>query len=170
MRMNSNYQQVVSSDDIVEVWLRNNKVNTVVSIDKDLVDEYNTWSNYFDNESNIKIESPSEETKEQFIERCTSNWYLSDKYKQLDIEHYLLDKCKTQEEVDRVATELHLYKERNMYPVLRFLVYFTDTLRSKNIVWGVGRGSSVASYVLYLIGVHRINSIRYDLDIAEFLK
>ena len=114
MRMNSNYQQVVSSDDIVEVWLRDNKVNTVVSTDKDLVDEYNTWSNYFDNESNIKIESPSEETKEQFIERCTSNWYLTDKYKQLDIEHYLLDKCKAQEEVDRVATELHLYKERNM--------------------------------------------------------
>ena len=57
-----------------------------------------------------------------------------------------------------------------MYPVLRFLVYFTDTLRDKNIVWGVGRGSSVASYVLYLIGVHRINSIRYNLDITEFLK
>ena len=82
----------------------------------------------------------------------------------------MLDKCSTQEEVDRVATELHLYKERNMYPVLRWLVYFIDTMRSKDIVWGVGRGSSVASYVLYLIGVHRINSIRYNLDIAEFLK
>ena len=42
--MNSNYQQVISSDDIVEVWRRNNNVNTVVSTDTDLVNEYNNWS------------------------------------------------------------------------------------------------------------------------------
>lgn len=168
--MNSNYQQVVSSDDIVEVWLRNNNVKTVVSTDKDLVDEFNTWSTYFDNPSKINIQTPSNESAEQFVRHCTDNWYLPDKYIQLDIEHYLLDKCNTQEEVDRVATELHLYKERNMYPVLRWLVYFIDTMRSNNIVWGVGRGSSVASYVLYLIGVHRINSLRFNLDITEFLK
>ena len=170
MKMNSNYQQVISSDDIVEVWLRNNNVNTVVSTDTDLVNEYNNWSNYFDTPAKINIEKPSSESAEQFVERCTSNWYLPDKYKQLDIEHYLLDKCSTQEEVDRVATELHLYKERNMYPVLRFLVYFTDTLRDKNIVWGVGRGSSVASFCLFLIGVHKINPLLYNLDITEFLR
>jgi DNA polymerase III alpha subunit len=43
-------------------------------------------------------------------------------------------------------------------------------MRKHNIVWGVGRGSSVASYVLYLIGVHKINSMYYDLDIEEFLR
>jgi DNA polymerase III alpha subunit len=48
--------------------------------------------------------------------------------------------------------------------------YLVDTLRKNIIVWGVGRGSSVASYILYLIGVHRIDSLYYDLDIAEFLK
>jgi len=34
----------------------------------------------------------------------------------------------------------------------------------------VGRGSSVASYCLYLLGVHKINSLKFDLDIKEFLK
>jgi DNA polymerase III alpha subunit len=34
----------------------------------------------------------------------------------------------------------------------------------------VGRGSSVASYVLYLLGVHRIDSMFYDLDPSEFLR
>jgi DNA polymerase III alpha subunit len=43
-------------------------------------------------------------------------------------------------------------------------------MRSNNIVWGVGRGSSVASYVLYLLGVHKVDSIKYGLDIREFLK
>jgi DNA polymerase III alpha subunit len=37
-------------------------------------------------------------------------------------------------------------------------------------VWGVGRGSSVASYVLFLIGVHRIDSMKYNLDYKEFLR
>jgi DNA polymerase III alpha subunit len=48
--------------------------------------------------------------------------------------------------------------------------YLVDTLRKNNVVWGVGRGSSVASYILYLIGVHKVDSIKYNLDINEFLK
>jgi DNA polymerase III alpha subunit len=43
-------------------------------------------------------------------------------------------------------------------------------MRKENIVWGVGRGSSVASYVLYLIGVHKIDSLYYNLDVEEFLR
>jgi DNA polymerase III alpha subunit len=34
----------------------------------------------------------------------------------------------------------------------------------------VGRGSSVASYVLFLIGVHKIDPIKYELPIEEFFK
>jgi len=48
--------------------------------------------------------------------------------------------------------------------------YLVDLMRENNIVWGVGRGSSVSSFVLFLIGIHRINSIYYDLDVEEFLK
>jgi DNA polymerase III alpha subunit len=43
-------------------------------------------------------------------------------------------------------------------------------MRKNKIVWGVGRGSSVASYVLFLIGIHKVNSLKYNLDIKEFLK
>ena len=70
----------------------------------------------------------------------------------------------------RVEEELDLFRARNLYPVLQCLIYIIDVMRKNNLVWGVGRGSSVASYVLYLIGVHKINSIKYDLDIREFLK
>ena len=54
--------------------------------------------------------------------------------------------------------------------LLCYLKYLVDTMREHNIVWGVGRGSSVASYCLYLLGVHKINSIKFELDIKEFLK
>jgi DNA polymerase III alpha subunit len=60
--------------------------------------------------------------------------------------------------------------DRNLFQLLQYLKYLVDTMRKHNIVWGVGRGSSVASYVLYLIGVHKINSMYYDLDIEEFLR
>jgi DNA polymerase III alpha subunit len=43
-------------------------------------------------------------------------------------------------------------------------------MRDNNIVWGVGRGSSVASYVLYLLGIHKIDSIKYNLSPDEFFK
>jgi len=43
-------------------------------------------------------------------------------------------------------------------------------MQENKVIWGVGRGSSVASYVLYLIGVHRVNSMYYNLDVGEFLR
>ena len=43
-------------------------------------------------------------------------------------------------------------------------------MRLNNVVWGLGRGSSTASYILYLLGVHKIDSLYYDLPIEEFLK
>jgi DNA polymerase III alpha subunit len=69
-----------------------------------------------------------------------------------------------------VGKELLLYQKRDMFVLLQYLKYLVDTMRANNIVWGVGRGSSVASFVLFLLGVHKINSLYYDLPIEEFLK
>lgn len=107
---------------------------------------------------------------EDFDRDQQSQWYMPEEYKKLSIDEHVLSLCKTQEELQRVGQELLLYQERNLFDLLRFLKYLVDTMRSNNIVWGVGRGSSVASYVLYLLGVHKINSMFYDLDIKEFLK
>jgi len=107
---------------------------------------------------------------EQYHKQNQNNWHMPEKYKQLDIAEYLLKLCATDVELQRVGTELLLYQERGMFDLLRFLVYIVDVMREQDIVWGVGRGSSVASYVLYLIGVHKIDSLYYDLDIAEFLR
>ena len=85
------------------------------------------------------------------------------------VEH-LYGLCKTDLEKNRVTVELELFIQHNMFDLLFYLKYLVDTMRENKIVWGVGRGSSVASYVLYLLGVHKIDSIKYDLDIHEFLK
>lgn len=96
-------------------------------------------------------------------------------YKELDVEDYIRKLIPTSgQDVNiitaRVEQELALYKQRNLYPVLQLLIYIVDTMRKHNLVWGVGRGSSVASYLLYLIGVHKIDSHKYNLNIKEFLK
>lgn len=103
-------------------------------------------------------------------ETNTNNWFIPDSYKNIDIEQWCLAKCITDAEVNRVDLELNEFKSRNLYPVLQCMIYIVDTLRTNNIVWGVGRGSSVSSYVLFLIGVHKIDSIKYGLDIKEFLR
>lgn len=107
---------------------------------------------------------------DKFDHANQNSWTMPDEYKNLDIAQWLLDQCNTQEELQRVGQELLLYQERDLFPLLKQLKYIVDTWRDKNIIWGVGRGSSVASYILYLLGVHKINSIYYDLDITEFLR
>ena len=106
---------------------------------------------------------------EDFDTDNQSTWFMPAEYKQLDIEEFLVHTC-PEENYQRLIQELEAYKARNMLDLLRWLKYFVDTMRQNNIVWGVGRGSSVASYVLYLIGVHKIDSIKYNLDWQEFLR
>ncbi len=107
---------------------------------------------------------------EEFDNRCKENWYIPKEYLELDIAKFVLDKCKTEAELQRAGEELLLYQERDMFILLQYLKYLVDTMRKHNIVWGVGRGSSVSSFVLYLIGIHKIDSLYYDLSIDEFLK
>ncbi len=52
----------------------------------------------------------------------------------------------------------------------RYLKYLVDTMKDNKVIWGVGRGSSCASYVLYLLGIHRVDSMFYNLDVEEFLR
>jgi DNA polymerase III alpha subunit len=106
-------------------------------------------------------------------------WNIPASYKALNVETFLFDRLVTatqgspEIEFDkravRVAQELQLYKKLRLYDVLRTLIYVINMLSAHGVVWGVGRGSSVSSYVLYLIGTHDIDSVAYDLDITEFL-
>jgi len=107
---------------------------------------------------------------EEWDHRNQSEWFMPEEYKQLDIAKLVLDLCKTDAELQRVGHELLLYQERNLFNLLRYLKYLVDVMNKNQLIWGVGRGSSVASYILYLLGVHRVNSIFYELEPEEFLR
>ena len=106
----------------------------------------------------------------EFDKKNRDEWFIPEEYKTFDIAKWLLDQCTHEEEMQRVGKELLLYQKRDMFILLQYMKYLVDTMRANNIVWGIGRGSSVSSFVLFLIGIHRINSLYYDLDIEEFLK
>jgi DNA polymerase III alpha subunit len=109
-------------------------------------------------------------TVEEFDNNNQSSWHIPVEYLNMDIAKYVLGKCTTEAELQRAGEELIKFQDRDMFILLKYLKYLVDTMRKHNIVWGVGRGSSVASFVLFLLEIHRINSLYYDLSIDEFLK
>lgn len=105
------------------------------------------------------------------------SWKLPQEYAETDPVEYVVkrffDMAETKqfnEKRKRLVDELNMYEDMNLLPVLRVLIYIINTLRENNIVWGVGRGSSVSSYVLYVIGVHDVDSVEYDLDMHDFIR
>lgn len=109
----------------------------------------------------------------------TYGWDIPRSYQTMNVPQHIMDifiessRGMTTEQFDirarRVADELQLYKQYGLYDVLRALIYIINTLTAQNVVWGIGRGSSVSSYILYLIGTHDVDSVAYDLDITDFL-
>ena len=161
-------QQILDEMDLCSAYLSNPDIkikNALVSddiyFDKDLEIE---------NTPTFKKYVKQSLSKEEFDIQQQNNWYIPEEYTNLDIAKYVLDLSQTDAELQRVGQELILYQQRNLFQLLRYCKYLVDTMRKHNVVWGVGRGSSVSSYVLFLIGIHRINSLHYDLSIDEFLK
>lgn len=99
-----------------------------------------------------------------------SHWHMPEQYQNLDIAEHVLLLCNSEAELQRCGQELLLYQERGLFPLLQYLTYLVDVMQANQIIWGVGRGSSVASYVLYKLGVHKIDSLFYDLNVEEFLR
>jgi DNA polymerase III alpha subunit len=166
MRLDKYSNPIFNEQDLFDALYKGYQINP---IDVLFVEERNPEILNLEQASGIRLFEPINSptlTQSQFDLAWQERWNMPDEYKQIDIEQWILEKCSNQ----RVQDELTAFKERNMLDLLRWLKYFVDTCRANNIVWGVGRGSSVASYVLYLIGVHKIDSIKYNLDWQEFLR
>ena len=145
------------------------KVHVVLCDANDDIDKFNTAMEE-QGMNPLQKYIPLDVDEKTFDGVCQSEWFMPSDYKALDVQNWVLNKCTTDKEIARCAEELIEFKKRDMNNLLRYMIYLVDFMRENNIVWGVGRGSSVASYVLYLIGVHKINSIQYGLDWREFLR
>lgn len=163
---------ILNQDDVVDLLMQGRDLDTLKRIVVDESVNIETMAFYIEHVPDFVPVKYDHETYcvPDYDALLQQNWHMPDKYKQLDIAEYILTLCKTEAELQRVGEELLLFQERNMFDLLRYLKYLVDTLRENRVIWGVGRGSSVASYVLYLLGVHRIDSMFYDLNPREFLR
>jgi DNA polymerase III alpha subunit len=168
MKMNSNHQMVLTERDVIRSWLSDIRINKAQFEDIEPINIYNEWCNEYD--SGTPIKATLADNSDTYAENCINNWHMPDEYADYNIRTHLENLCKTKEELTRVRYELELYEDRGLTIALNFLRYLERVCDDNDIVLGVGRGSSVSSYCLFLLGIHRINSIKYKLDIKEFLK
>jgi hypothetical protein len=173
MKQNKFSQLIFSESDVCDIIMQGRSIDSLKHV---VVD------NSVDLEQLVKhIERPdslltwtfpynAETSVPEFHAKQQANWHMPKEYKTLDIAEHVLGLCKTEAELQRCGQELLLYQERDLFDLLRYLIYLVSVMKQNRVIWGVGRGSSVASYVLYLLGVHRIDSMYYDLDPEEFLR
>jgi DNA polymerase III alpha subunit len=168
-----NYSRVTISEQEAFEAIYNGKLTSLEGVVIDCnIDQYNNAvSQNADRLAKLQVaEDLTDVSVKMFDESNQCDWFMPKDAVQENLVEMLYGMCETEEQTDRVSLELKLFIQHGMFDLLFYLKYLVDTMRQNNIVWGVGRGSSVASYVLFLIGVHKIDSIKYDLDIKEFLK
>lgn len=172
MKTNKHGEIVLDQRDLFDAVMRGQDLSLYHNALVDNTVDLSSVSNIIDNLPQFVCYDPKVEqmSTQQFDQDQQSQWFMPTQYRNLDIAKHVIDLCGTQQELQRVAQELLLYQEKNLFDLLRYLKYLVDVMRDNGLIWGVGRGSSVASYVLYLLGVHKINSIYYDLDPREFLR
>lgn len=171
LKVNEYGQAILTSDSLRQLLLQGKNIShLIVEIDDDirLFTEYQ--KELLDDTVVFLQDTPKNLTTEQFHTQCSEQWLFPSAYQTLDVKKWLIEKCSTQTQIDRVNEEYKLYEARDLIMLLRLFIYLIDYLRKNKFIWGVGRGSSVSSYILYLIGVHRVDSIKYGLDINDYLK
>lgn len=168
MEINKLGQVTLTTDEAIVSLLKGSKIDNWVISNESEQQLFEDREHFLGGSDQILL-SYKEEDDISFHENNQSSWMIDEYYLNMDIEQYLLDMCDTTCEQERVANELVLFNQKGLYPILKLMVFLTDIKKKNDIVWGVGRGSSVASYCLYLIGVHKVNSLQFNLDIKEFL-
>jgi DNA polymerase III alpha subunit len=173
MKTNKFGEIILDQWDLCDVIMQGRDASAMTDVTVDTTVDIQQLIQHVDDPSALLTwaqEQMSDISVEEFDRQRQSQWFMPAEYRDTDIAQHVLSLCETQEQLQRAGQELLMFQERDLFDLLRYLRYLVDVMRQNHIIWGVGRGSSVASYVLYLLGVHRIDSMFYDLDPAEFLR
>jgi len=173
MQTNKFGEIVLSEDDLCDLIMQGRNVDELYRVTVDPEVDLRKIIQHLERSESISTWITPESfdvSVAEFDAQKQAMWLMPEEYKNIDIAQHVLNLCTTQEQLQRVGEELLLFQEHNLFDLLRYMRYLVIVMRDNQIIWGVGRGSSVASYVLYLLGVHRIDSLYYDLDPREFLR
>lgn len=110
------------------------------------------------------------------LKKFDSSWTIPKYYLSLDLDKIIIEKFLNSEEskiqkyekLNRIEQELRLIHNQQLDDVFKCILYCMDQFKENNITYGVGRGSSVSSYILYILDVHCVDSFKYNLDYYDF--
>lgn len=160
---------VASYDQAIEVLMSGTDLGTMNIQASPQLDQYNEMCRLFDKTDEIiRPVKPLDLSPKDYHEKRAAQWITH--VESTLLWDNLLAKCQTDVERERFVTELEEFAKRGMLDILVQLDAMIERIDEAKVVRGVGRGSSVASFILYLMGVHFINPLEYDLDLSEFLK
>ena len=170
MKQNKFGELIFTETDVIDLVMHGRELSVLDGMIVDDTVNLSGMAEWLDPVPNLQQQRFHTVTVPEWHRQQQANWHMPQKYKQLDIAAHVLGLCTSEAELQRCGQELLLYQERDLFDLLQYLKYLVDVMTENNIIWGVGRGSSVASYVLYKLGVHRIDSMFYNLDVHEFLR
>ena len=164
-------QVILDSNKLRDLLLCGRNISHTVVLADDEIALFNEFQDHLLTRPVVLSEPPLEDCDfETFQHDRSSEWLIPEEYQNINVLEWLIDKCSNGTEIERVNNEYVLFEERELIMLLRFFIYLVSYMRENKFVWGVGRGSSVASFILYLIGIHRVHSIRFGLEIEDYLK
>lgn len=157
-------------DEAVELLMRGHDITTLLIEDSDAIAQYNQACREHDKIGALIPPIPTPDSPEADTARRVATWFIPEEFRSIAVRERLLAMCERDEAIARVNLEMDQFEARGMVPVLQLMFFLVAHCRTHGVVWGVGRGSSVASYCLFLIGVHKCDSLYHNLDITEFLR
>jgi DNA polymerase III alpha subunit len=170
MIQNKFSEMIFSESDVLDLVMQGHDQSVFDSMIVDSSVDLSQWPDWSESMPGFQQQRLHTCSVPEFHSTQQQQWHMPDAYKNMDIAAHVLGLCQSDAELQRCGQELMLYQEQGLFNLLRYLKYLVDVMQQNAIIWGVGRGSSVASHVLYLMGVHRIDSLYYNLDIHEFLR
>jgi DNA polymerase III alpha subunit len=173
MKTNEFGQVTFDNHEIISMLYSGQNIDNCV-IDEDEQLKHNKNAKLFD-VNQLALHNIIEQSAIDYHHALSNSWKMPKEHNDINIEQVLVDKLQQKGldstiYVQRLADELAEFKNKNMINLLKFLYFFMEQCKSKDIVTGIGRGSSVSSLVLHLLDVHHIDPIKYKLDYKEFLR
>lgn len=170
MKQNNFGELVFTESDVCDLTMKGYNPSQLSNMTVDSSVALDRVMELLDTAPNWHYETTHLDTPAEFHARQQQTWHMPEQYRNMDIAQHVLGLCNNEAELQRCGHELLMYQDKNLFELLKYMVYLVDTMTANKIIWGVGRGSSVASYVLYKLGVHQVDSIYYNLDVEEFLR
>jgi len=162
----------LNTSTLVKMFLSLDEIDRNKIFVKEIDNDVKRFNQLVDNKLKIKAQ----------IKPINNEFNIPKEYKNLNLKTVLFDKLfeetsnknfssdEIEERINRIIVEYKLILELNMEMLFKSIIFLLEQFKNNIIVWGVGRGSSCASYALYLLGLHMVDAVKYKLDQSEFFR